>query len=416
MRRGGGVARGQLDFRGRPGRRDGGPPVVAASGSGAPGAPTILVYGHYDVQPPGDVAEWQTPAVRARRRRRRDLRRGRHRRQGPGASSCSRWRRRSSAGGRAAAQRQVPPRGRGGDRQPPASPAYVREHRDELAADLVDLRRRRDVAPERAVAVDRRQGLVDARHRRHRRGRGPALGPLRRHRREPRARAARDPGRPAHGRRAGRGRRLLRRMSRAERRAPGGHRGGALRRGGLPGGGRPRALFGEAGYTHARAALGAADARGQRGRGPAASTPSSRTSRPGARLLPAGAGPAPGRRARGDRPATSQRSDPRRPRPVRPDAAGVPAYTIPADHPAIRPPLARRSTRLPEREPLLVRSSPGRCRPRPAVRGGARLEDALLLLLHGDENLHAPNEFFRLARLREGQEAWRHLLELLAAS
>ena len=34
----------------------------------------------------------------------------------------------------------------------------------------------------------------------------------------------------------------------------------------------------------------------------------------------------------------------------------------------------------------------------------------------GDEGLHAPNEFFRLARLREGQEAWRHLLELLAAS
>ena len=34
----------------------------------------------------------------------------------------------------------------------------------------------------------------------------------------------------------------------------------------------------------------------------------------------------------------------------------------------------------------------------------------------GDENLHAPNEFFRLARLREGLQAWAHLLVLLASS
>jgi acetylornithine deacetylase/succinyl-diaminopimelate desuccinylase-like protein len=39
----------------------GGHPVVRADWLGAPGAPTILVYGHYDVQPTGDLAEWATP-------------------------------------------------------------------------------------------------------------------------------------------------------------------------------------------------------------------------------------------------------------------------------------------------------------------------------------------------------------------
>jgi acetylornithine deacetylase/succinyl-diaminopimelate desuccinylase-like protein len=38
-----------------------GHPVVRAEWLGAPGAPTVLVYGHYDVQPPGDLAEWETP-------------------------------------------------------------------------------------------------------------------------------------------------------------------------------------------------------------------------------------------------------------------------------------------------------------------------------------------------------------------
>ncbi len=38
-----------------------GHPIVYASWEGAPGAPTVLVYGHYDVQPPEPVELWDSP-------------------------------------------------------------------------------------------------------------------------------------------------------------------------------------------------------------------------------------------------------------------------------------------------------------------------------------------------------------------
>ncbi len=43
-----------------------GHPVVRGEWLGADGAPTILVYGHYDVQPTGDLAEWTTPPFELR--------------------------------------------------------------------------------------------------------------------------------------------------------------------------------------------------------------------------------------------------------------------------------------------------------------------------------------------------------------
>lgn len=39
----------------------GGHPAVYGAWTGAPGRPTVLVYGHYDVQPPDPIAAWHSP-------------------------------------------------------------------------------------------------------------------------------------------------------------------------------------------------------------------------------------------------------------------------------------------------------------------------------------------------------------------
>ena len=51
----------QISFAGGHLEETNGNPVVAGEWLGAPGAPTVLVYGHYDVQPTGALEEWRTP-------------------------------------------------------------------------------------------------------------------------------------------------------------------------------------------------------------------------------------------------------------------------------------------------------------------------------------------------------------------
>src|SRR5579863_2062495 len=52
---------GQLSFAGGRVVETDGHPVVRGEWLGAAGAPTVLVYGHYDVQPTGAEAEWESP-------------------------------------------------------------------------------------------------------------------------------------------------------------------------------------------------------------------------------------------------------------------------------------------------------------------------------------------------------------------
>ena len=60
-----------------------GHPLVLADWLHAPGAPTVLCYGHYDVQPPDPLDEWLTTTLRAHGARRQPVRPWRRRRQGP---------------------------------------------------------------------------------------------------------------------------------------------------------------------------------------------------------------------------------------------------------------------------------------------------------------------------------------------
>ena len=198
-------------------------------------------------------------------------------------------------GGRPAAQREVPVRGRGGDRQPAPAGVRQREHAGELAADLVVSADGAMWRPSEPSVVARVQGSG---HAGHRRSRAPAPTCTR-------AGTAGTVANPLHvlaeilaslhrpdGTVAVAG--FYDGIPAAERAAAAGDRRGRLRRGGLPppGSGSARA-HGEAGFTTLRASVGTADPGGQRcaGRREVHRDPASRRR---ARVVPPGPRPGPG--------------------------------------------------------------------------------------------------------------------------
>ncbi len=95
------------------------------------------------------------------------------------------------------------------------------------------------------------------------------------------------------------------------------------------------------------------------------------------------------------------------------DDARVPAYTIAADHPAIRAAAAALDQVYPG-EQVLLACIAGTL---PAAALFERVLGAKTLFFSfstADENLHAPNEYLRIRRLREGMRAWEQLWRLLA--
>jgi len=91
---------------------------------------------------------------------------------------------------------------------------------------------------------------------------------------------------------------------------------------------------------------------------------------------------------------------------------GVPAYSISENHPGLR---AARSVLkdLYQQDPIIVRI--GATLPiAEAFRNYLKADTVFFSFSTADEDYHAPNEFFRIQRLKDGLKAWVHYFEKLA--
>ena len=85
-----------------------GNPLVYAEWLGAPGKPTVLFYGHYDVQPPDPLDEWKSPPFEPEVRGNDIFARGACRRQGAGLHSDQGRGRAAEDHRQAAGEREIP--------------------------------------------------------------------------------------------------------------------------------------------------------------------------------------------------------------------------------------------------------------------------------------------------------------------
>ena len=403
----------ELDFAsGRVVESDG-HPVVLGEWLGAPGAPTILVYGHYDVQPAGDEDEWESPPFAPSIRDGRIYARGATDDKGPVVVALE------TAKTLLAEQGALPLNVRflvEGEEEigSPSMPAFLERHRHELECDLVvsaDGAMWRPTEPSVIVAS---KGLL-------------ALdivvdGP----------RADLHSGR--HGGAVHNPNHALARV------AAGLHRDdGSVAVAGFYDAVEPlgpddrdaltRIPFDEHGYRdevgvtalHGEPGFTALERLWTRptlevnelcGGGPFTVIPRTARAHVTCRLVP------------GQRPeqvlAAIEAHVARAALPgiqVRVEAhpGAVPAYVLGAAHPAVEAASSALRAVYPGQEPLLVRIG-GTL---PAAALFERILGVKTLLFSfstSDEALHAPNEFFRLHRLAEGVSAWRELWRLLAVA
>jgi acetylornithine deacetylase/succinyl-diaminopimelate desuccinylase-like protein len=95
------------------------------------------------------------------------------------------------------------------------------------------------------------------------------------------------------------------------------------------------------------------------------------------------------------------------------DPGPVPAYTIAADHPAIRAARQALADVYPGQDVLLARIA-GTLPATTLFENELAAKTLFFSFSTADELLHAPNEFLRVPRLRAGMRAWENLFRLLA--
>ena len=411
MRRAADWVAARLDFAGGRVVETDGHPVVLGEWLEAAGAPTILVYGHYDVQPPGDEGAWQTPAFEPDVREGRIYARGATDDKGPVFVALETARAFHAQAGALPLNVRFLIEGEE-EVGSPSLERFLAAQRDELAADLVvsaDGAMWRASEPSIAIAA---KGLLALEL--------VVTGP------------ASDLHSGRHGGAVQNPNHALAELVASFHTADGSVAVAGFYDGVIPLDVADREalervpfdeevyrsdigvpeLHGEPGYTTlerlwTRPTLEVNEIRGG---GPFTVIPRSAQAHVTCRLVP-------GQHPDAVLAAIEKHVREAAPRGVeirvQAEPGGVPAYAIAADHHAVRAGVKALRAVYPEREPLLVRIG-GTLPAAVLFERTLGLKTLLFSFSTSDENLHAPNEFFRLDRLEEGMRAWAELWQLLA--